>query len=235
MKRINVEVIDLTSNDDIEDVKVQLTPHSNQTLQAIEKDKQVFTTENEPREDSESQKSMEMKPDERIEPTQLQLQLTMNSIPSSPIAEGSNPLYSLNLSNGFKKPPKEQFKTTSKYNKSMQCFRGYNSGFRIFAERNYFKAQAHALQNEGKSFVHNTLLNWWTKLSTAEKEQYTKFGGMLRVKNLKTLQNNPRIGMFYQKKLPTTQTTLNDNPLNIVNADKAIRIFEDRFNLLKSD
>lgn len=116
------------------------------------------------------------------------------NVPILPKEHTNFPILFANLTqNGYRVPPKEQIKFVTKYNRYIGYYRRYN-GFRLFVQRHYARAEAHAPKNHfTKTFVQNTLLTWWSKMSATSKEQYARMAEII-----------------YTKKLASTQTNVND-------------------------
>lgn len=181
-----VPVIDLTSNEDIDEcahtsmidsTKIPpldingneiLISTNTKTMQAIAYKKAIDT----------------MKCSTATRQLPFPMQPTTSSISSADSSSQSPILFANLTQNGCRMPPKEQIKFVTKYNRWMRYFRTYN-GFHLFAKRNHSRAQAYAIGNNDKSFVHNTLLKWWNTISTAEKEQYIQVANALHTKKHK--------------------------------------------------
>lgn len=82
--------------------------------------------------------------------------------------------------NGRRTPLNKQTKMDNRYYRWLRYLRSY-SGFRLFAQRYYTKAQAiihtqaHANAHKRRLMIEATLLKWWNSLSPIEREQYVQY------------------------------------------------------------
>ncbi|XP_055322068.1 uncharacterized protein LOC129578038 isoform X2 [Sitodiplosis mosellana] len=116
--------------------------------------------------------------------------IAKNSI-NSTVEHSDFPILFANLTqNGFRMPPKEQIKFVNKCNRYMGYVRRYN-GFRLFVQRNYLRAQAHAPRSEfTKTFIQNILLRWWSTMSADAKEQYVRMANISHTKKSDSTPSN---------------------------------------------
>lgn len=91
-------------------------------------------------------------------------------------------------------PPKEQSKFITKYNGWMRQYRTYN-GFRCYVRQNYTRAEAYDIlkQNPDRTFVQDTLMNWWNELPDTEKDFFIKNANFMLTKRSEIMQNNTNI------------------------------------------
>lgn len=205
-KKSNVVVIDLTSNEDFDDnTRSAIDAHVNDNDIMVTSEVNI-TKANEYRMLAETELSPQQ------QPKQKELQSTLNSLQSSAtvLNEPNGSLLEAHLTQAVQRiPSKEQIT----YNQLMHYFRRC-IGFRVFAERNYKRAQAYAQHTEGKAVIHNILINWWTNISATEKNQYSKFAHILRAKKMRSLQNQAGNATIGHTNVSTSQHTSKDNRNN---------------------